>query len=73
MSEPKKDTDQNVCGEAYQYKFAVAPEYGRRTVRVIVTEGALKGKSALVIKMPDQFSGFFPEMDPNILSGMSNE
>lgn len=54
----KKDQDQNT----YKYQISLVPELGTRAIRVKVTDGDLKGKSALVIKMPDQFSGFFPEL-----------
>lgn len=62
----KKDTDrvyryteEGMCA----YRLNVVPEHGKRTVNVVVTGGELKGRSALVIKMPDEFSGFFPELD----------
>lgn len=64
-----KTVTQHVHKNAYTYECLAVPDYGKRTIKIVVTDGELKGKSALIIKMPDQFSGFFPEMDPSVHSG----
>ncbi len=65
MKKSRGHLDRHTDKVTYSYKLSVAPEHGKRTINVIVTAGELAGKSALVIKMPDEFSGFFPALDSN--------
>lgn len=46
----------------YTYEIKDAPEIGEGAIHVKIVEGKHEGKVAVVIKMPDEFSGFFPEM-----------
>ena len=48
--------------DEYSYSLSTVPNHGKRTVNITITGGKLKGKSALIIKMPDAFSGFFPKL-----------
>ncbi|MDL1968795.1 MAG: hypothetical protein LWW97_09690 [Deltaproteobacteria bacterium] len=66
MRKPAETMAQHAHGKTYSYEYTAVPEHGKRTVNVVVTAGELKGKSALIIKMPDEFSGFFPEVDSSM-------
>lgn len=66
----KKENKRDSEKKSRSYGYVVKPQKGR-TLRVNVTDGRLKGKSALIIKMPDRFSSFFPEMNPKICDEVS--
>lgn len=68
MKQLPETIDPQEQSAGYSYEFSAVPGGGSRTIKVVVTEGELKGKSALVIKMPDQFSGFFPKIDRSFFS-----
>ncbi|PWW82488.1 hypothetical protein CR164_05730 [Prosthecochloris marina] len=68
MKQLNKTINPEERSAGYSYEFSVVPGGSSRTIKVVVTEGELKGKSALVIKMPDKFSGFFPKIDRSFFS-----
>ena len=53
-------TNSNIKSENYTYELKDAVEIGKGVVQVKVIGGKYDGKVAVVIKMPDDFSGFFP-------------